>query len=74
MPYRKDRSNMAKGKTFADKIAKAREQSGDTCQVCGETIKPIMVVSPTESERTGALRFRRNFLRYCSCNEKEIFE
>jgi hypothetical protein len=65
---------MAKGKTFADKIAKAREQRGDVCQACGETIKPIMVVSPTESERTGALRFRRNYLKYCSCNEKEIFE
>lgn len=62
-----------KGKTFADKVAKAREQKGDVCPECGETIKPIMVISPSVSERTGALRFRRNFVRYCSCNEKEVF-
>jgi len=64
---------MAKGKTFADKIAKAREQRGDLCPQCGETIKPIMVISPTVSDRTGALRFRRTMQSYCSCNETEVF-
>lgn len=62
-----------KSKTFADKIIKSREQRGDTCPACGETIKQIMVVTPTLSERTGALRFRRNHVRFCSCNEKEVF-
>ena len=58
---------------FADKIAKIREQRGDVCPVCGETVKSILVVSPIESERTGALRFRRNQVGVCSCNSKEVY-
>ncbi len=65
---------MAKGKTFADKLAKMREQKGDMCPTCGETIKPLMVVTPTVSERSGAFRFPRNHVRYCSCNTEEIFK
>jgi hypothetical protein len=70
----KDQAFMAKGKSFADKVAKGREQRGDVCSVCGETIKSILVVSPTESERSGALRFRRNLVGVCSCNSKEVYE
>ncbi len=62
-----------KRKTFADKVAKSREQRGDLCPVCGETIKPIMVITPTVSERSGAYRFRRSHVRYCSCNAEEVF-
>ncbi|MFC1544090.1 hypothetical protein ACFL4Y_02435 [Gemmatimonadota bacterium] len=64
---------MAKGKSFADKVAKAREQQGDHCPVCGETIKSIMVVAPIESERSGALRFRRKLVGVCSCNQKDVY-
>ncbi len=64
---------MAKGKSFADKVAKAREQRGDICPQCGETIRPVLVISPSVSERTGALRFRRKMKKFCSCNEKEVF-
>jgi hypothetical protein len=61
-----------KAKTFADKVAKGMIVSGDTCPTCGETIKPILVVTPTTSERSGAFRFRRNFVGLCSCNTKEV--
>lgn len=63
---------MAKKRSFADKVAKSMESHGETCPTCGETIKPILVVTPTPSERTGALRFRQNYVGVCSCNKKEV--
>jgi hypothetical protein len=64
---------MAKSKSFADKVAKAAEQHGDHCPVCGETIKPLLVVAPVESERSGALRFRRKLVGVCACNQQEVY-
>jgi len=61
-----------KPRSFADKVAKSLEQHGDNCPVCGETIKTMMVVSPSVSERSGAFRFRRKFVGVCSCNSKEV--
>jgi hypothetical protein len=61
-----------KGKSFADKVAKSLEQHGEICPTCGETIKPVMVVSPIVSERSGAFRFRRKLVGVCSCNSKEV--
>jgi hypothetical protein len=61
-----------KSKTFADKVSKSAERRGDACPTCNETIKPILVVTPAVSERSGAYRFRRNFVGVCSCNTKEV--
>jgi len=63
---------MAKGKTFADKVAKAGQDFHKHCAKCGEAITMIKLITSKQSEKTNAWRFNQKFIGICKCNENEI--
>ena len=64
--------NMAKGKSFMDKVAKSGQDTTIHCPECGESISMIKLVSSERSEKTGAYRFKQKFIGMCKCNENDL--
>lgn len=63
---------MAKGKTFADKVAKSTQDLTIHCPKCGESITTVKLITSERSAKTKAWRFNQSFVGVCKCNEKEI--
>lgn len=61
---------MAKRQSFADKAAKKKHVVN--CDVCNSPITPTLVVASTRTD-TGAVKYKKNVVRICKCNYKEIF-
>ena len=61
---------MAKRQSFADKAAKKKHVVN--CDVCNSPITPTLVVLPTITG-TGAVKYKKNVIKICKCNYKEIF-
>lgn len=63
---------MAKGKTFADKIAK--KDRTIHCPKCGEVLKEIKLVRSVFSEKTNSWKFNTKLVDMCNCNKKDIIK
>lgn len=61
---------MAKRQSFADKAAKKKHVVN--CDVCNSPITPTLVVSPMTAGN-GAIKYKKNVVKICKCNHKEIF-
>ncbi|MBS3741692.1 MAG: hypothetical protein KGY75_06105 [Candidatus Cloacimonetes bacterium] len=62
---------MAKGKTFAAKLAheKAKKEK-ELCPVCGAEIKTIQVIK--NNNKKGKWSPKKQIVQLCKCNEKEV--
>ncbi|MBN1779637.1 hypothetical protein JW948_00795 [bacterium] len=63
---------MGKGKSFADKLAKASQDYSRHCKECGESIQPVLFVSSEKSGKGDAWRFNQRFVGVCKCNENDL--
>ena len=63
---------MAKAKTFADKMAKDQKDFTTHCPKCGESISTIQLVTSELSDKTGAWKFKQNFVGICKCNANDV--
>ena len=63
---------MGKGKTFADKVAKANVQHGKKCPKCGDILQPLLFVK-SEPSKHKSIRFSHRRVQVCKCKEKEIY-
>ncbi|MCD4650772.1 MAG: hypothetical protein K8S56_03175 [Candidatus Cloacimonetes bacterium] len=63
---------MAKGRTFAAKLAHEQSTEGKMiCPNCETEIKRIKIVR-ARSSKTGSWMPKYEFAKICKCNEKEI--
>ncbi len=63
---------MAKDRSFAAKVAKARRQAARTCPVCGGPISDVRVVKSVWSQKSGSWKFQQRMVAICKCNEEEF--
>ncbi len=61
---------MAKRQSFADKASKKKHVMN--CPVCGTPMTPTALILPIPSA-SGSIRFRRNIVPICKCNQKEYY-
>lgn len=62
---------MAKGKTFAAKLAHARAgKQKDVCPECDTEIKVIKVIR--NQDQRGKWSPKSEMVKLCKCNEKEV--
>ncbi len=64
---------MAKGQSFADKLAKKSQVSTNTCPVCNGEYKRIKSVKSYQSDSSGSWKFNQKMVNVCKCNEKEVY-
>jgi hypothetical protein len=64
---------MAKAKSFADKIAKGKQDFTKHCRQCGESMTPVQLIVSERSEKTNSWKFNNKYIGICKCNEKSIF-
>ncbi len=63
---------MAKSTDFADKVRKATSEKGVKCPKCGTVRVPTLYVQAVATPQ-GSVRFNRQRVQVCKCNEKQIF-
>ncbi|MGQ9561502.1 MAG: hypothetical protein ACUVTG_07830 [Candidatus Oleimicrobiaceae bacterium] len=63
---------MAKDRSFATKVAKAKMEFGKRCPKCGELMVPHVVVKSEQRGQNGAWRFSKRMVPLCKCTEKEV--
>lgn len=63
---------MGKAKSFADKMNKATADNTTHCQECGESFTMAKVVRTEKSDKTGAWKFREQFVGLCKCNAESV--
>ncbi len=63
---------MAKQTDFAEKAKKAGAERGVKCPKCGTIKVPTLYVQSVPSLH-GSVRFNKQRVQVCKCNEKEIF-
>ena len=63
---------MPKDRSFISKVQKAAGYT-NKCDVCGETITTVMVVSSVKNEEKSSWRFKENYVAVCKCNEQEVY-
>lgn len=63
---------MAKATDFAEKARKATQEKGVKCPKCGTIKVPTLVVQSVKTEH-GSIRFNRQRVQICKCNEKTYF-
>jgi len=64
---------MAKQQSFADKAAKAAQQKGAKCPVCGTIYQPVLFVSSERSRAGQSWKFNERRVQICKCNEKQFY-
>ena len=62
-----------KERSFAAKVAKSTAVKGEICPVCGGAIQPVVYIKSERSPLTGNWRFKKNMVKVCKCNHKEIY-
>ena len=60
-----------KQRTFADKV-QAKPHVVD-CPKCNSPIQPVLMVKPVKNEHSGAWKFKRQLVKVCKCNQKEVY-
>lgn len=65
---------MAKGGTFAAKIAKGSSaRLVRVCPKCGQNIVATKVVTSEKSDVKNSWKFNQRFVDVCKCNEAEVY-
>ena len=65
---------MAKGQSFAAKVAKASGgPTGLTCETCGEIFTTVKLVVSEKTENGKAWKFNQNLVRVCKCNQAKVY-
>jgi uncharacterized OB-fold protein len=64
---------MAKQQSFAEKAAKAAQQKGTKCPVCGTIFQPMLMVSSERSLSGSSWKFNERRIQVCKCNEKQVY-
>ncbi|MGB2697317.1 MAG: hypothetical protein WBD28_05580 [Candidatus Zixiibacteriota bacterium] len=58
-------------RTFADKVQAKTHVV--ICTKCNSPIQPVLMVRSVKSEHSGAWKFKRQLVKVCKCNQKEVY-
>ena len=61
---------MARRQSFLDKATKKKQIIN--CDVCGSPVTPTIVVL-AQRAGDGAIKYKKNMVKICKCNRKEIY-
>jgi hypothetical protein len=60
-----------KQRTFADKV-QAKTHVVD-CPKCNSPLQPVLMVRSVKKEDSGTWKFKRQLVKVCKCNQKEVY-